>query len=71
MPCQHATCSSFPWLIAALLTICLQTTQAQTTGTIVGQVVDPSNSPVVNATVVAENVDTGLTRTATTTAEGS
>jgi hypothetical protein len=70
MPHQH-----FPprlcWIFAALFLLCLPATQAQTTGTIVGQVIDPSNSPVVNANVTAENVDTGLTRNSSTSAEGS
>jgi len=44
---------------------------AQTTGTIVGQVVDPSNASVVGANVEAKNLGTGLSRSGATNAEGA
>ena len=42
----------------------------QTTGTILGQVSDPSGAAVVGAAVKAENLGTGLTRTAATNTDG-
>ena len=47
------------------------TLSAQTTGTIVGQVSDPTGAAVPNATVEVENVGTGLVRTAVTEAVGT
>ena len=45
---------------------------AQTdTGTIDGRVLDPQKSAVPGVTVTAKNVNTGLTRTGVTTANGS
>jgi Carboxypeptidase regulatory-like domain len=41
-----------------------------TTGTIIGTISDQSGSPVASASVTARNVDTGLTRTVTTGADG-
>ena len=41
------------------------------TGTIDGRVLDPQKSPVPGVTVTAKNVNTGLTRTGITTANGS
>src|SRR5262245_26892140 len=41
------------------------------TGTIAGLVTDPTRSTVAQARVVVRNVATGLSRAATTTAEGS
>ena len=42
----------------------------QTTGTILGQVSDPSGAAVVGATVKADNLGTGLARTAATNTDG-
>jgi carboxypeptidase family protein/TonB-dependent receptor-like protein len=44
--------------------------QTAATGTILGAIVDPQRSGVPGAKVVVHNVDTGIERTATTTAEG-
>src|SRR5437867_1666076 len=44
---------------------------AQTTGTITGQVTDPSGSVVPNTTVEVQNAGTGLVRTGTTDSLGS
>jgi hypothetical protein len=44
---------------------------AQTTGTILGQVLDSTKAAISNAGVEAENVNTGLTRKALTNAEGT
>ncbi|HUC30950.1 MAG TPA: carboxypeptidase-like regulatory domain-containing protein, partial [Candidatus Acidoferrum sp.] len=46
------------WLVALF---CLSCALGQTvTGSITGQVTDPSGAMVVNATVIAENVATGV-----------
>ena len=42
----------------------------QTTGTILGQVSDPSGAAIAGATVKAENLGTGLARTAATNTDG-
>jgi carboxypeptidase family protein/TonB-dependent receptor-like protein len=44
--------------------------QTAATGTILGSIVDPQGSGVPGAVVVVHNVDTGIERTTTTTAEG-
>ena len=49
-------------IAAALLPTCCFVARGQTTGTITGQVFDPADASVVNATIEARNVDTGLTR---------
>ncbi len=43
---------------------------AQTTGTILGQISDPSGGAVVGATVRCKNISTGLVRSASTNTEG-
>lgn len=55
-------------LIAAPVIASAQT--AASTGQIVGQVADPSGGAVVGAAVAVRNVDTNLTRTATTDSQG-
>ena len=47
-----------------------QPVSAQTTGTILGRVLDPSGAALVNAEVAATNVGTGLVRNAVTNVEG-
>ena len=57
-------------LLSVLASIFVIPVAAQTTGTILGQVSDPSGASAVGAAVQAENLDTGLVRTASTTNEG-
>src|SRR5260370_1425041 len=64
----------FPWrAVAAALFVFVLLPCAlvgQTTGTILGQVSDPSGAAVVGAGVTAENLGTGLSRKASTDAQG-
>lgn len=69
---QASRRSFLPFLFFfSLLLIFSGIAPAQTTGTIVGQISDPSGSPVPNTSITAENTGTGLTRTTTSTADGS
>ena len=52
-------------VLAVLLAMPLAVAAQVTTATIVGTVSDPSTATVPGAQVTARNVDTGLTRTAT------
>ncbi|MBI4164818.1 MAG: TonB-dependent receptor [Acidobacteria bacterium] len=54
-----------------LLALYCSTAAAQTTGTILGQVTDPSGAAVPNAALEAENVGTGLMRSGVTDSLGS
>lgn len=54
-----------PWLLCALTVV-----QAQDRGTIRGTVTDPTGAAIPAATVVARNVDTGLTQTTQTGGDG-
>src|SRR5215510_4174921 len=58
-------------VIALLLVIPLAATAQVTTATLVGTVTDPGGSVVPGAQVTARNVDTGLTRTTTTSEAGT
>src|SRR6059058_1034346 len=58
-------------VLAVILAIPLGSVAQVTTATIVGTVSDPSGSAVPGAQVTARNVDTGLTRTATSGDEGT
>jgi hypothetical protein len=58
-------------VIALLLALPLIAVAQVTTATIVGTVTDPGSSNVAGATVTARNVDTGLTRTVTSSDEGT
>ncbi len=56
------------------LSLCLlivSPVSAQTTGTIVGQILDPANASVVDGNVEATNVETGLTRRGSSNSEGA
>ncbi len=58
-------------MLTALLTSSIAVGDAQTaSATIVGTVLDPQGAVVVNANVVARNVDTGIERTTKSTSEG-
>ena len=54
------------FLALPLFFSCLPVAHAQTSGSIKGVVLDPSNAPVPAATVRAKNLETGATRTTTT-----
>ncbi len=58
-------------VIAVLLAIPLAAVAQVTTATIVGTVTDSGGAVVAGAQVTARNVDTGLTRTAVSSADGS
>src|SRR6266487_2797223 len=58
-------------VIAVLLVLPLVAVGQVTTATIVGTVTDPGGASVPNAQVTARNVDTGLTRTVTSSEEGT
>ena len=58
-------------LLALLLCVPLLVMGQSTTATLVGTVTDPGGSVVPGATVTVRNVDTGLSRTATTNDEGN
>jgi hypothetical protein len=54
-----------------LLPLCCSTAFAQTTGTINGQISDPTGAAVPDASITAENVATGLARKAVSNSVGS
>jgi len=58
-------------IIALLLAIPLTANAQVTTATVVGTVTDPGGSAVPGATVMARNLDNGLTRTVTSGDEGT
>ena len=58
-------------IIALLLAIPLAANAQVTTATLVGTVTDPGGSNVPGATVMARNLDNGLTRTVTSSDEGT
>jgi outer membrane receptor protein involved in Fe transport len=58
-------------IIALLLAIPLAANAQVTTATLVGTVTDPGGSTVPGATVMARNLDNGLTRTVTSNDEGT
>jgi len=58
-------------IIALLLAIPLAANAQVTTATVVGTVTDPGGSAVPGATVMARNLDNGLTRTVTSGDEGT
>ncbi|MGH9845372.1 MAG: carboxypeptidase regulatory-like domain-containing protein, partial [Blastocatellia bacterium] len=57
-------------LLLALVIIASSAVAQSTTGTILGQVADPQQAVIANATVTARNVETNTSRTATTDSEG-
>jgi hypothetical protein len=57
-------------LLAASLTLPHPLYSQQVTASVQGQVMDPSGSPIPNATVTAKDVDRGTTLNTTTNAEG-
>ncbi|MBI4166277.1 MAG: carboxypeptidase regulatory-like domain-containing protein, partial [Acidobacteria bacterium] len=61
------------WLAFVVLGLALVATSlcAQTTGTIYGQVSDPSGAAVPEANITAQNTATGLERKAVSTPVGS
>jgi hypothetical protein len=64
--------SAFAWVLAALMVLSGTTVKGQTfRGTILGVVTDSSGAAVPGAAVTIKNLDTGLTRTVTTTDDGS
>jgi outer membrane receptor protein involved in Fe transport len=64
--------SVFALALVALLVLSATTAKAQTfRGTILGVVTDSSGAAVPGAMVTIKNIDTGLTRTVTTTDDGS
>ncbi|MGH9717598.1 MAG: carboxypeptidase regulatory-like domain-containing protein [Candidatus Acidiferrales bacterium] len=69
---ERVKCALFSTLLAfALVFLVSPLTQAQTqTGTITGTVTDSTGAVVVGATVKITNVDTGVTQTTTTNADG-
>src|SRR4029077_8410888 len=63
---------SIACLAAIVLFTCVDITSAQTfRGTILGTVTDSSGSSVAGATVVVKNTNTGLSRTVTTSEDGT
>ncbi len=58
-------------IIALLLALPLAANAQVTTATLVGTVTDPGGSIVPGATVTARNLDTGLTRTVTSSDAGT
>jgi hypothetical protein len=68
----RANCWSFGWALAILL-LCMVAIPAfaQEAGTILGVVKDPSGAVVPNATITITNVDTAVSRTATSGPDGA
>src|SRR5213082_940338 len=62
-----------PWLCAAFLVILLAGVAwgQSTTSTIVGTVTDPSGAAIADAQITATNLDTGLSRVATSDKTGA
>jgi Carboxypeptidase regulatory-like domain/TonB dependent receptor/TonB-dependent Receptor Plug Domain len=59
------------WILVAMLLAATALVAQTFRGTILGTVTDPSGAVVSGAQVTVKNVNTGLTRTATTSADGS
>src|SRR5258708_7887144 len=57
--------------ITLILVAAVSTLQAQTTGTIVGQITDAAGAAVPAAAVEAQNIDTGTIRSAVTNDDGT
>src|SRR5215472_11349629 len=58
--------------LLAVLSLCLTVAYAQTeTGQIAGTIFDPSGAAIPNATVTVKSVETGATRTTTTSESGA
>src|SRR5438270_5347727 len=70
MPRQQCRHFVFSWAVIACIAFA-SLASAQTTGTIVGQVIDPANASVAGAEVEAVNIDTGLSRQGATNSEGT
>ncbi|HEX6975345.1 MAG TPA: carboxypeptidase-like regulatory domain-containing protein, partial [Vicinamibacterales bacterium] len=60
------------WVVVCLLFVTLfaPAASAQTAGTLTGLVTDPSGAVLPGATITAQAIDTGLTRTVVTAADG-
>ena len=68
---RHLIALSVACLIA-LMILCGGAAEAQTfRGTVLGTVTDSSGAAVAGAAVQVKNIDTGLTRTVTTSVDGS
>src|SRR5262245_8730712 len=67
--CRKAVLVTSVMLI--LLALSAGEVQAQTTGTIYGQITDSAGAALTKAAVTVQNLETNLTRTATTNAEGA
>src|SRR6185436_18530272 len=67
---MHRSAFSRILLVFALVVTARSAGAQQTTGSIAGIVVDDQRAAVPGATVTANNVDTGLTRTVTTNEAG-
>ena len=59
------------WLCALLSVVSQSAFAQQTTGNVIGRVVDDSGGAIPGATVTATNPSTGFTRTSVSDAEGS
>ena len=58
------------WLLALFLLTSVSASAQQTTGTIVGRVLDDQGAAIPGATVIASSASTGFTREAISDAEG-
>ncbi len=59
------------WALVFLLVVCASLSAQQITGNIRGTVLDPKGGAVLGASVTARQIETGLTRSATTDRDGS